>query len=193
MGNKNWTAVIDVAGVKERGVGGGYVEPTTGAYKVRITGTEEYEKDGTKSVQVQTVIVGGDFDGVETRIYLGLDLSKAGNQRSWRGALASIGIDPSELDKGAVTIGADTFDGAEAFIYYKQKDVDDPKSQSQRNFITPAQYANLTAEAAPTAPATRPVGASAAKPAAASVPSMTVPQPTGAAARLRGMAATRQQ
>lgn len=191
MGNANWSAVVNVAGVSERGTKGNFKEPETGAYKVRITGTEQYEKDGKQSVMFQTVIVGGDFDGSETRVYCGLDLSRPGNQRSWRAALASIGIDAATLDKGDLNVGADTFKDAEAFIYYERKERgEDGKSQSDRSFITPAQYASLTADSSPTAPATRPV--TAAKP-SASVPSMTVPQPTNAAARLRGMAATRQQ
>ena len=192
MGNTNWSAVVNVSGVTERGVkGSGFKEPETGAYKVRITGTEEYEKNGNKSVMFQTVIVGGDFDGSETRVYCGLDLSRPGNQRSWRAALASIGIPATDLDKGDLSVGADTFKDAEAFIYYERKEPGpDGKSQSDRNFITPSQYASLTADASPTAPATRPVATPAGKTA---VPAMTVPQPTGAAARLRGMAASRQQ
>ena len=199
MGNTNWSAAINVAGVKERGVAGQYNEPATGAYKVKITGTEEYEKNGSVSVQVQTVIVGGEYDGSETRIYLGLDLSKPGNQRSWRSALLSIGFSPADLDAGTITVGAETLNGAEAFIYYTAKDKDDASSQSQRNFITPSQYEQLTASSAPTAPA---VNAPAARTVAPAVPSaavaastngaapaMNVPQPTGAAARLRGMSA----
>ena len=201
MGNKTWSAAINVAGAKERGVAGQYVEPATGAYKVKVTGTELYEKDGRESVQVQTVIVGGEFDGVETRIYLGLDMEKGGNKRSWRGALLSIGFTDAELDAGEITIAAETLNGAEGFIYYVQKNPDDKTSQSERNFITPHQYAQLTADVSPTspavnAPAARTVAARTAAPAAApaaGVPAMNVPQPTGAAARLRGMAAARQQ
>ena len=189
MGNANWSAAINVAGVKARSPGGGYTEPATGAYKVKITGTEQYEKDGKQSVQVQTVIVGGEFDGSETRIFLGLDLSKSGNQRSWRAALASIGVSDSQLDSGVLTVNNQLFDGAEAYIYYKAKSPDDANSQSQREFITPSQFATLTSQtgapAAATSGATIPAAAGA-------VPAMNVPQPTGAAARLRGMAASRQ-
>ena len=200
VGNTNWNAMVNVANVRERGTGGR--QPETGAYKVKITGTEEYEKDGkVGSVMFQTVIVGGEFDGVETRLYIGLDMSKVGILRSWRAALASIGIPADDLDRGDLNIGGETFNGAEAYIYYTRKEPSpDGKSQSDREFITPAQYANFTADAAPTAPAVNPPAARAAIPAVASkgpatvsVPAMSVPQPTGAAARLRGMAAQRQQ
>jgi hypothetical protein len=186
MGNTNWSATVNVASVAARNVGGGFTEPSTGAYRVRITETEEYEKDGKKSVKFQTVIADGEFAGSETRLFIGLDLSKDGNKRSWKTALLSIGIPAAEVDKGDVSIGADTFKDAEAFIYYKAKNPDDAASQSDRQFITPEQFAKLSSEGGASAPV-------AAK-AAASVPavSVSVPQPTSAAARLRGMAASRQ-
>jgi hypothetical protein len=193
MGNTNWNAVINVADVRERNVGGGFVEPVTGAYKVRITETEQYEKDGKTSVKFQTVIAEGEFAGSETRLFIGLDMSKDGNKRSWKTALLSIGIPADQVDAGNVSIGAETFKDAEAFIYYKAKNPDDATSQSDRQFITPTQYANLTsgktagATAAPAATATV-----AAKSLNGSAPAMSVPAPTGAAARLRGMAASRQ-
>jgi hypothetical protein len=188
-GNNSWTATINVAAVAARNVGGGFVEPTTGAYKVRITETEQYEKDGKSSVKFQTVIADGEFSGSETRLFIGLDLSKDGNKRSWKTALLSIGIPAAEVDKGDVSIGADTFKDADAFIYYKAKNPDDATSQSDRQFITPEQYAKLTSGEAGGSKA-----AVAAAPVSASVPSVavSVPQPTSAAARLRGMAASRQ-
>lgn len=189
MGNTNWSATVNVASVAARNVGGGFTEPTTGAYRVRITETEEYEKDGKKSVKFQTVISEGEFAGSETRLFIGLDLSKDGNKRSWKTALLSVGIPAAEVDKGDVSIGADTFKDADAFIYYKAKNPDDATSQSDRQFITPEQYAKLTSEGgASAAPAAK------SAPSAASVPavSVSVPQPSSAAARLRGMAASRQ-
>ena len=191
MGNTNWSATVNVASVAARNVGGGFVEPTTGAYRVRITETEEYEKDGKKSVKFQTVLTEGEFAGSETRLFIGLDLSKDGNKRSWKTALLSVGIPAAEVDKGDVSIGADTFKDADAFIYYKAKNPDDATSQSDRQFITPEQFAKLTSESGASAST---AAAPAAKSVAAASPavSVSVPQPSSAAARLRGMAASRQ-
>lgn len=182
----SWNASINVANVAARNVGGGYAEPETGAYKVKITGTELHEKEGRQSVKFQTQIMGGSFDGSETRIYIGLDLAKVGNQRSWKTALLSCGYDASQIDVGDLSISADTFDGKEAFIYYKAKDPNDSTSQPDKQFITPQQYATLTgATAAPAAPA----ASAKAKLGATSAPSMTVttPQPKGGAASIRNM------
>jgi len=191
MGNTNWSATVNVASVAARNVGGGFTEPTTGAYRVRITETEEYEKDGKKSVKFQTVIAEGEFAGSETRLFIGLDLSKDGNKRSWKTALLSVGIPAAEVDKGDVSIGADTFKDADAFIYYKAKNPDDSTSQSDRQFITPEQFAKLTSEGGASAStAAAPAAKSVAT--ASSAVSVSVPQPSSAAARLRGMAASRQ-
>ena len=158
-----WNMDVNLAGVAARAPGGTFVEPETGAYKVKITATEAYEKDGKSSVKFQTVIEGGDFAGTEVRLFLGADLSKLGNQRSWKTALLSAGYNAGAIEAGQINIGSKTFDGKTAYIYYKAKDPNDPTSQSNREFITPESYATLSGEAPAAA------GASAApKPAAGS-------------------------
>ncbi len=188
--SNQWNASINVANVAARNVGGGYAEPVTGAYKVKIVSTEMYEKEGRQSVKFQTSIVGGDYDGTETRLFIGLDLSKVGNQRSWKTAMLSCGYTADQIDVGDITIGADSFDGKEACIYYKAKDPNDATSQSDRQFITPQQFATLTgateAPAAPAASAKAKLGA----PAAKAAPAMNVtsaPKPSGNAASIRNM------
>jgi hypothetical protein len=185
--NKNWSAQINVAGVQARNPGAGYVEPETGAYKVNITEAIEYDKDGKKSVRFQTVIAEGPFAGVETRLFIGLDLTKAGNLRSWKTALLSCGYTAAQIETGEIGISEETFNGKEAYIYYKAKDVNDPTSQSDRQFITPESFSSLTgteiavAAAPVAAKASVKAPAKAAAPAAA--PAMTVtaaPKPAGA-------------
>lgn len=185
--SNQWNASINVANVAARNVGGGYAEPVTGPYKVKIVSTEMYEKEGRQSVKFQTQIVGGDYDGTETRLFIGLDLSKVGNQRSWKTAMLSCGYTADQIDVGDITIGADSFDGKEAFIYYKAKDANEATSQSDRQFITPQQFATLTgATEAPAPVAKAKIGA----PAAKAAPTMNVtsaPKPSGNAASIRSM------
>lgn len=187
MSGNTWQTSINVANVAARNVGGGFAEPATGAYKVKITGTEMYEKEGRQSVKFQTQIVGGDFDGSETRLFIGLDLTKVGNQRSWKTAMLSCGYTADQIDVGDVTIGTDTFDGKEAFIYYKARDPNDATSQSDRQFITPQQYATLTgASESPVKAAPVAKAGLGAKPVAPAM-NVTAPKPTGNAASIRNL------
>lgn len=136
---------VNLAGVAARNTGGGYVEPTTGAYKVRITGTEQYQKEDRTSIRFQTVIAEGEFEGVEMRLYIGTDLSKVGNQRSWKTALLSAGVNPTIIESGSLrNLSSDQFDNKFAYVYYKAKDANDPSSQADRQFITPESYASLS-------------------------------------------------
>ena len=187
MSGNNWQTNINVANVAARNVGGSFVEPATGAYKVKITGTEMYEKEGRQSVKFQTQIVGGDFDGTETRLFIGLDLTKVGNQRSWKTAMLSCGYTADQIDIGDITIGSDSFDGREAFIYYKAKDPNDATSQSDRQFITPQQFATLTGASETPAKAAPAKAATVAKPAAAPAMNVAAPKPTGNAASIRNL------
>jgi len=140
----NWNMDVNLAGVAARSPGGTFVEPATGAYKVKVTATEAYEKDGKSSVKFQTVIEGGDFAGTEVRLFLGADLSKMGNQRSWKTALLSAGYNSASIEAGQISIGDKTFENKTAYIYYKAKDPNDPTSQSNREFITAESFATLT-------------------------------------------------
>lgn len=147
---KEWNLKATFSGVTARqGVGGsGFVQPTTGAYKVKITeAIKNIKEDGKESIRFQTVFIGGDFEGVEQRIYVGCDISKAGNLRSWKTALHSAGYSAAQLETGEIDLGPETFVGREAFVYYKAKDENDPTSQPDRQFITPESYASFHGEA----------------------------------------------
>lgn len=190
---QNWSLNINVAGVQARqGVGGGYVEPVTGAYRVKITEAVLYKKDdGKSSVRFQTVFADGEFAGAEQRLYIGTDTTKTGNLRSWKTALLSAGYTSAQVETGAVDISGENFVGREAFVYYKAKDANDPTSQPDRQFITPEAFASFNGEASTTAQAAKAQkvgqlgGASAttAAPAAASVPA---PKGSGALRAMLG-------
>jgi hypothetical protein len=165
---------VDLKDVAARSGPGGYVEPVTGAYKVKITGTEAYQKEDRTSVKFQCVIADGEYQGTEMRLFIGADLSKLGNLRSWKTALLSVG---SSADVN--TIRADQFDNKVAYVYFKAKDPNDSNSQSDKQFITPEAYANLSGTA---------TGAAKSIGGVSSTPAMNVaaPQP-GGSNKLRGM------
>lgn len=133
--------------VRNPGPKGGRRPLETGAYKVKITGVTENIREGemeAKSYMVQTVVVGGDYDGSETRLYLGKDLQKQGNIRSWKAALLSIGTKPAALEGGSIRFDTDDLVNKTAYIYFKAKDENDPTSQPNREFITPESYNSIT-------------------------------------------------
>ena len=171
---------VNLAGVAARGTGGGYTEPATGAYKVRIADSAPYEKDGRTSVMFQTVIEDGDYSGTELRVFIGTDMSKVGIQRTWKTALLSAGMNPQLIENGTLkTLSDDQFANKTAFIYFKEGDpnaVEDRLKKSSKEFITPEAYASLT-------------GNKATPKVANGTPTMNVaaaPQP-GGSNKLRGM------
>jgi len=161
---------VDLKDVAARSGPGGYVEPVTGPYKVKITGTEAYQKEDRTSVKFQCVVADGEYAGTEMRLFIGADLSKLGNLRSWKTALLSVG---SSADVN--TIRADQFDNKVAYVYFKAKDPNDASSQSDKQFITPEAYASLTGSAKPAASATT------------AAPTMNVAPQPGGSNKLRGM------
>lgn len=185
MGEQTWSKTINVAGAGVRGPGSGFQEPPTGAYKVKVIKTSPYEKDGqVASIRFDTQITEGDAAGTELRVFIGVDTDKAGNRTSWRTAMLSCGYAPAQIDAGAIEIGADTFDGRDAYLYFKARDPNDATSQSDRRFITPEAYASLVGDTATAAPTTT---ASAAKPAASTVPAVNVATKPAGAGGLRAM------
>ncbi len=163
----------NLSGVGVR-TGGQYTEPATGAYRVTVTEVTPYEKDGAiNSVRFQTVIADGEFAGSEIRVFIGTDLSKAGNQKSWRTALISCGKSAAQVDT-LKTWGDSDFLNKTAFIYYKAKNPDDATAQADKFFITPDAFANHTGNAA---------GASKAAAVSVSAPAMNVAKPNGAGVR----------
>lgn len=170
---------VNLTGVAARNAaGGGYTEPATGAYKVRIVETQPYQKEDRTSIRFQTVIEDSEFAGAEMRLFIGTDLSKVGNQRTWKTALLSAGINPTIIENGNLkNITADMFDNKVAYVYYKARDVNAPESQPDKQFITAESYASLSGNAVA---GTTKVG---------TTPAMNVaaaPQP-GGSNKLRGM------
>lgn len=162
----------NLSGVGVRTGGTGFTEPTTGAYRVTVTEVTPYEKDGAvNSVRFQTVISDGEFAGSEVRVFIGTDLSKQGNQKSWRTALISTGKSAAQVDTLKAWEDGD-FINKSAFIYYKAKNSDDATSQPDKYFITPDAYANHTGGAA-----------QASKAATLASPAMSVAKPNGAGVR----------
>jgi hypothetical protein len=162
---------VNLKDVAARSGPGAYTEPTTGAYKVTITATEAYQKEDKTSVKFQTVIADGEYAGTEMRLFIGADLSKLGNLRSWKTALLSVG---SSADVN--TIKADQFEGKVAYVYFKAKDPNDTNSQSDKQFITAESYATLTGSGA----AAKSIGGT-------SAPAMNVAPQPGGSNKLRGM------
>jgi hypothetical protein len=138
----SWGFTANFNGVATRGVRGEGTEPTTGAYKVKIISTESYNNDS--SVKFQLAIADGDFAGYECRIFIGTDVAKTGNLRSWKTALISAGYSKEQVEAGDVPVNEETFSGKDAFIYYKARDPNDANSQTERNFIVPDQFKALT-------------------------------------------------
>jgi hypothetical protein len=165
---------VNLKDVAARSGPGAYTEPPTGAYKVKITATEAYHKEDKTSVKFQTVIVDGEYAGTEMRLFIGADLSKVGNQRSWKTALLSVG---SSADVNSIK--ADQFDGKIAYVYLKAKDPNEATSQSDRQFITPEAFANLTG--------TQLTQKAASVQTVQSAPAMTVAPQPGGSSKLRGM------
>lgn len=185
MSEQTWSKTINVAGAGVRGPGTGFQEPPTGAYKVKIIKTLPYEKDGVvASVRFDTQITEGDHAGTELRVFIGLDTDKAGNRTSWRTAMLSCGYTPGQIDAGDVNIGPSTFEGRDGFCYFKARDPNGATSQSDRRFITEEAYSSLMGEATTAAPSK---AASAAKPAATTVPSVNVATKPASAGGLRSM------
>lgn len=173
-----WSLGMNLSDAKARtGVPGTFTEPTTGAYKAVIKYTEPHTASGSNtvgSIMVQLGITEGEFTGVESRIYLGTDVAKAGNKNAWKTALLSAGFAESDLAVGEVEITSDMLDGKEVFVYVKAKDSNDPNSQSDRSFIIESVYNQLVSgdQAAPAA-------------AAAPAPQLQVTPPKGGG--LRGL------
>ncbi len=177
MSTNTWSANLNLSGVAARNVGAGYTKPVTGAYKVKIVGTEPNKNENTgevKSVRFKTIVTEGDFAGTEIRVFIGLDTTKPGNLRSWKTAMLSAGYQAAEIEAGEVQIGETTFQDKDAFVYFKAADTNaNAEAQDDRQFITPSQFNELNKGKAVSA--------------SSSVPSMTVAAPKPASSGLRSM------
>lgn len=168
MSSTTWQFEANFDGVAARN-GAASVTPATGAYEVTISEAAGYEKDGAiNSVCFKTFVNEGEFKGAEVRIFIGTDLSKAGNQRSWKTALLSCGLNP----QGKVSFAESTFKGKKAYVYFKAKDADNETSQPEKYFITPEAFTSLQGNAVSNSA----VGGS-------SVPQVSVQKPAGGGVR----------
>jgi hypothetical protein len=144
--------------------------PVTGAYEVTIShaGPHKKEDGTTASILFDGTIVGGDYAGSVIKVWVGTDLSKAGNNRSWKTALLSIGTPSSQVD-GPLRYGEATFKGKKAFMYFKAKEEGVENSQRESYFITPDAFASLKGNASQVA--------------SGSVPQVSVQKPNGGSVR----------
>ena len=142
--------------------------PVAGAYEVTISAAGPHKKeDGSiASIVFDGTINSGDFAGSTIKVWVGTDLSKAGNKRSWKTALLSIGTPASQVD-GPLRFNEATFKGKKAFMYFKPKAENDANSQRESYFITPEAAASLTGTASNSA----------------SVPTVSVQKPSGSGVR----------
>lgn len=177
----NFSIAINVAGAKPYNAGGTNVEPKTGLYAVTVSDASLYETEKGQSIKFVAKIVDGEFAGREEWIFVGLDTDKPGIQRSWATAFLSLGFTQQQIDAG-ITINPSLLKGKKGFMSYKNSNETDSK-KANREFATPVAYkAWLASQGVSEA---QDIGTGANIPAVSNV---TVPTPSGAAARLRGMA-----
>lgn len=150
--------------------GAANVTPATGAYEVVIASAGPHKKeDGSvASIVFDGSIVGGDFGGSTIKVWVGTDITKAGNKRSWKTALLSIGTPQSQVD-GPLRFNEATFKGKKAYLYFKAKEEGVENSQRESYFITPDAFASLKGNGTQ-------VGS-------ASIPQVSVQKPNGSGVR----------
>jgi hypothetical protein len=159
------------------------VEPKTGVYDIVVKEASLYTKEdtGNQSIKFVVTIPFGEYAGTDHWIFVGLDTEKAGIQRAWATAFLSLGFTQAQIDAG-ITITGTTFAKRKGFMHFKASEPDTGK-KSSREFITPTAAKSFRASQASTG--NEDVGSGAHVP---EVSNVTVPAPTGAANRLRGMA-----
>jgi hypothetical protein len=179
----NFSIAINVAGAAPYAGPGQIVEPKTGLYDIVVKEASLYTKEetGNQSIKFVVSIAGGEYAGSEHWIFVGLDTEKPGIQRAWATAFHSLGFTQAQIDAG-ITITGKTFANRKAFMNFKASDPETGK-KANREFATPTAAKAFRASQASTG--NEDVGSGAHVP---EVSNVTVPAPTGAANRLRGMA-----
>lgn len=178
-GNKSWTVQIPSL------TGMNAMDPTmggklpTGAYRVKILESEQ-KAEGT-SISFTVEVVDGPHAGVRTWVNQGLDFAKDGNKKSWVALLLGIGATRAQIDSPqGLSLNAGSFTNRAAFVYVKALP-EGEKGYDNRNFVTPDQFATITA-AAQVQAATQPQGVGSAIPQpVAAIPQVGQPAAFGAA------------
>lgn len=194
---------------KGRSGGMGQAGLPTGYYAAKTLEVKDGEKPTSVLVQLELTEEG--FEGMQRRVYLGTDASKAGNVNSWFTAYDSHGFDVADLGGELAGIDSDVFIGNECRVFIKAKDPNDTNSREDVQFVTRAAYEKgkeemaaaeggeevaeeEPVEAAP-APAAKPTPAKptvAAKPTIAAKPT-AAPTPAKPAGGLKNIIAAKKQ
>jgi hypothetical protein len=150
------------------------IDPTrvglpTGAYAVRIDSvTQKPAKEAGAMPSLQfdcTVIEGGEFQGRTVSLYAGTDLTKKGNQNTFKTILASCGARPESFNQ-QLDLGPASFQGRNAYIHVQAKP-EGSQEYDERRFVVVDVYQKVKANGN--------VAATAAHPTTAGVPQLGAP------------------
>jgi hypothetical protein len=175
--------VVNLAGAGESRPGDkGGGRWTTGPHKVAIEDVTDKMKDGTLTSWEFKIV---NEAGASWKIWVGLDVAKAGNLKAWRTLLLSLGYQPEDIDQPNLKISKTLFKGKPAHVYFTDKDENNPSSQPDCKFISVAAYEQLLGNADVGGAVVERTSAPAAR---TSVPTMAVSAPKPAnTASLRSM------
>lgn len=185
MGGK-WSISLNLAGVTVR-------DPTqqglpTGIYKVLLNDSDITQSDDPSkgpSVKLTCIVQEGEHKGAEVFVWMGLDASKKGVQRSWKTLLASVGAPPAMLE-GPITIAPESLQGKLGTLYIRAKNPDEKEGYDQRDFVTADMATKILASLKATEAAVPANGAPAGAPqAGAATPQPTAGGAAGAAGAMR--------
>lgn len=182
--------VANFADAKARKGAGGGQQLVTGYYKAKTISKDPNSKPTSVLIQLELIEPG--FEGIQRRVYLGTDASKAGNKNSWYTAALSHQLyTPEDMQTGEeIAIDEADFVDRECVIYVKAKDPNDANSKDDVQFVTPEAYEEgkaaqessaaaetetETVEEAPAAPAKPAAKPAPAKPAVAAKPAPAKP------------------
>jgi hypothetical protein len=141
-----WNLAVQVKGVAP-------MDPTsfglpTGIYEVKITDSNQKQgSDPSKPpyISIEATVLTGEHAGQTALVSMGTDFAKAGNKRSWRALLESVGAPPAVLEQDAMTVGEETFQGKGAILFVQAKPEGDKEGYDQRSFITRAMADKIAA------------------------------------------------
>lgn len=150
-----WVLAVNVAGVKP--MEPGFPKIPTGAYACVVKDTNQKASStpgNPPNIEVEGVITEeGEAKGIPIRMFLGTDLTKDGNKKSWRSFLLGVGASPAILDQQTLNLSDELLVGKTFYIYNKQapegaKRDDGKPAYDDRTFIAPDYYAQKKQEAA---------------------------------------------
>jgi hypothetical protein len=136
--NREWDFEVNLSGlVAPTGKGSQVPE---GYYQVKLTDLYVNPEKNPNRVIIKMAIATGPFTGAVRTTGLGRPTSPDDKVRYyWRGLAESAGYDPTQLDKGEIRLGASSFLGKTAYIYFKPKDGEG--TYEDVDFLPPAEWA----------------------------------------------------